>query len=153
MPRTPSASAPLGRYLAAARSLRFTITAVATITAVGIVTGALTSEVTAGRLVDTLGYGLPAFADGRWWTLLSGALLAVSPWDYLPVLVALAVLGGTAERRLGTRPTLLAVAACHAGGIVGGAAFVALARSSAGSGSPASPTSRTPVPRPASSGP
>lgn len=127
MPRTPSTSATLGRLLTVARSLPLTITAVATITAIGVVTGALTSEVTADRLSGSLGYGLPAFADGRWWTLLSGALLAVSPWGYLPVLVALAVLGGIAERRLGTRPALAAMVACHVGGIVGAAAFVALA--------------------------
>ncbi|EWT06456.1 hypothetical protein N864_21185 [Intrasporangium chromatireducens Q5-1] len=127
MPRTPSASAALDRLTAAVRSLPLTITAVATVTAIGLVTGALTSSITADRLSDTLGYGLPAFEDGRWWTLLSGALLAVSPWGYLPVLVALAVLGAIAERRLGTRPTLVAMVICHVGGVVGAAAFIALA--------------------------
>jgi lysylphosphatidylglycerol synthetase-like protein (DUF2156 family) len=117
----------LPRLLTAIRSVPCTVTAVVTITAVGLVTGALTSEVTAGRLADTLGYGLPAFADGRWWTLVSGALLAVSPWGYLPVLVALAVLGAIAERRLGTRRALAAMVTCHVGGIVGAAAFIALA--------------------------
>ncbi|HET8593688.1 MAG TPA: DUF2156 domain-containing protein [Intrasporangium sp.] len=127
MPRTPSATAMLPRLFTAIRSVPCTVTAVGTITALGLITGALTSEVTAGRLADTLGYGLPAFAEGRWWTLVSGALLAVSPWGYLPVLVALVVLGAIAERRLGTRRALTAMVACHVGGVVGAAAFIALA--------------------------
>jgi lysylphosphatidylglycerol synthetase-like protein (DUF2156 family) len=127
MPGTPSTPAALGRLLAAARSLPLTITAVATISVTGLVTGALTSGITADRLSDSLGYGLPAFADGRWWTLLSGALLAVSPWSYLPVLLSLAVLGGIAERRLGTRSALAAIVAGHIVAVVAAAAFVALA--------------------------
>lgn len=127
MPRTPSAPAALGRVRTAVASLPLTITALTTLIAIGLLTGALTSTVTAARLTDTLGYGLPAFEDGRWWTLVSGALLAVNPWDYLPVLAGLAVLGAIAERRLGSRSALLAMVVCHTAGIVGASAVVALA--------------------------
>jgi membrane associated rhomboid family serine protease len=92
--------------------------------AVGLASGALWSGPRADRLTDSFGYGVPAFADGRWWTVLTGAGLAVSPWGYLPVLLGLAVLGRTAERRLGTVRTLGALAVCHVVGVVAAAVLV-----------------------------
>ena len=92
--------------------------------AVGVASGALWSGARAERLTDSFGYGVPAFADGRWWTILTGSGLAVSPWGYLPVLLGLAVLGGTAERRLGTVRTVGALVACQVVGVVAAAFFV-----------------------------
>jgi hypothetical protein len=91
---------------------------------VGLASGALWSGARAERLTDDFGYGAPAFADGRWWTVLTGAGIAVSPWGYLPVLLGLAVLGVTAERRLGTARAVGALTLCHLLGVIATAFFI-----------------------------
>ena len=49
-----------------------------------------------------VGYGLPAFEDGRWYTLVLGNFFALYPVYYLFVAGLFALLGGFAEWHLGT---------------------------------------------------
>jgi lysylphosphatidylglycerol synthetase-like protein (DUF2156 family) len=71
-------------------------------------------------------YGLPAFLDGRVWTLVTGAFFAVTPLCYVAVLASFAALAGFAEARLGTYRTVLACLYGHLAGVLGAALLVAL---------------------------
>jgi len=42
-------------------------------------------------------YGLPAFEDGRVWALATGALFALQPLQYIPILLGFVAFGGFAE--------------------------------------------------------
>ncbi len=56
------------------------------------------------ELFSSVAYGLPAFAAGRWWTPLTGALFLDAPWMYaagIPLLIAM----GALEVRRGSRVT------------------------------------------------
>lgn len=71
---------------------------------VGVVSGGLWTPFEASDAFVQVAYGLPAFAEGRWWTPFTGTFFVSQPWVYLagvPVLVAMAFL----EYRRGSRVT------------------------------------------------
>ncbi|WP_395245200.1 bifunctional lysylphosphatidylglycerol flippase/synthetase MprF [Agromyces sp. MMS24-K17] len=80
----------------------FTISLLAALLLVGILTGTLTSPATEADWYETFAYGVPSFADSRWWTTITGTFLVTAPWGYL-VLAVLVPLGvGWLELRRGT---------------------------------------------------
>jgi lysylphosphatidylglycerol synthetase-like protein (DUF2156 family) len=93
--------------------------------AVGAATGALWDGDAARALVAEQGYGLPALEAGRWWTLLSGSLLVPDLRTHVAAAVAVVVLGGFAERRLGAARALGVVVACQLAGVLAAAAALA----------------------------
>ena len=108
------------------RRIPFTAGTIAMLLVVGLATGALFTRVSEHPWGDDVAYGLPAFAEGRLWTLVTGAFFAVTPLCYLAVLGSFAVLAGFAERRLGTYRTVLACVFGHVAGVLGAALLVAL---------------------------
>ncbi|MGZ4697547.1 MAG: bifunctional lysylphosphatidylglycerol flippase/synthetase MprF [Oryzihumus sp.] len=95
---------------------------------VGVVTGSLWSPLAGRPLRADLAFGLPSLEQGRWWTPVTGAVLALEPVQYLPILVGLLALGGFAEVRLGTGRYATALVASHLVGVLGTAGLLALAR-------------------------
>lgn len=62
-------------------------------------------------LGQSVAYGLPAFEDGRVWTLASGAVFALQPHQYIPILLGLLAFGGFTEYCLGARKAAVAFVA------------------------------------------
>jgi lysylphosphatidylglycerol synthetase-like protein (DUF2156 family) len=77
-------------------------------------------------LFSDVAYGLPAFSAGRWYTLVTGSLFALTPSQYLPVAGGFLLLVGWSEWRLGTRRVAVATVAAQAAGLLGAAAVLAL---------------------------
>jgi lysylphosphatidylglycerol synthetase-like protein (DUF2156 family) len=61
-----------------------------------------------GELRSVAGFGAPSLVHGHWWSVASSLLWADGLPQYLVVTVAVAVLGGLAERRIGTGRMALA---------------------------------------------
>jgi hypothetical protein len=108
------------------RRIPFTAGMITLLTLIGLVTGAMFTRVADLPWGADLAYGLPAFTDGRLWTLGTGAFFAVTPLCYVAVLGSFAVLAGFAEVRLGTYRAVLACLYGHLAGVLGAALLVAL---------------------------
>jgi len=108
------------------RRVPFTAGTIAVLLIVGLTTGALFTRVSEHPWGDDVAYGLPAFGGGALWTLITGAFFAVTPLCYLAVIGSFALLGGFAERRLGTYRTVLACVYGHLVGVLGAALLVAV---------------------------
>jgi hypothetical protein len=72
-----------------------------------VVLGTLWESVEQKSWFDLVGYGLPAFEEGRWYTLITGNFFALIPVYYIFVAGAFALITGFAEMRLGTVRTLV----------------------------------------------
>ncbi|WP_205843951.1 bifunctional lysylphosphatidylglycerol flippase/synthetase MprF [Nakamurella deserti] len=72
-----------------------------------VVLGTLWESVEQKSWFDVVGYGLPAFQEGRWYTLITGNFFALIPVYYIFVAGAFAVITGFAETRLGTVRTVV----------------------------------------------
>ena len=116
-------SPPLPRRHAALRRRPFTALGLLVLIAVGLATGALVSDVLDGWGRD-LAYGPAALVEGRWWTLLTGPLLAIQPWCYLPVLLSFGLCVGYAEPRIGTGRTALLWLGSQVGSVLVACALV-----------------------------
>ncbi len=110
--------------VAAARRAPFTAAVVAAMVAIGLATGSFWSPLSGRGYADQLAYGLPAFAEGHWWTVVTGSLLAGHPALYLLTLVLFAVAVGWAELRIGTGRTAVVCVAGQLAGILLGALVV-----------------------------
>lgn len=105
------ASAPEGTrrsgIVALVRRVPFTTGFVVLTVVLGLALGTMWSDVDGTSWFRLVGYGLPAFQDGRWYTLISGMFFALHPVYYVFVAGAFAVLTGFAEYRLGTARTVV----------------------------------------------
>ncbi|KRF44548.1 hypothetical protein ASH01_11160 [Terrabacter sp. Soil811] len=79
-------------------------------------------------LNDSVSYGLPAFEQGSWPTVLTGAFFAARPFQYVPILLGLIVFGGFAEWRLGSLRYAVALVSCHVVAVLGAAGLLWLTR-------------------------
>jgi lysylphosphatidylglycerol synthetase-like protein (DUF2156 family) len=122
----PAVVAPPNTVLVVLRRLPFTVAVVALMLVLGLVTGSLWNALQDRDLFDVVAYGLPAFRDGRWWTVVTGSLFALTPLQYLPVAGGFALLVGWSEWRFGTRRTAIAAIATQAAGVLGAALLLAL---------------------------
>ena len=68
--------------------------------------------------LTALQFGLPAFRDGRWWTIYTGAVTFVDPAFYFFVGAMLGVGLGVYERRVGSLRAATALVVTHTVGIV-----------------------------------
>jgi phosphatidylglycerol lysyltransferase len=102
---------------------RFPLTAglVVTMLVLSVATRALWDPVATRSLSTIVTYGVPAFESGRWWTVATGALFALYPLQYIPILVGLAAFGGFTEWRLGRRRAAVAFATTHLCAVLGAA--------------------------------
>lgn len=126
----PDDAAPAPRrargVLGVLRVVPFTIAVVVVMVVLGLVTRTLWDPLVDRDLMDVVAYGLPAFQAGRWYTVVTGALFALTPAQYLAVTGGFALLVGWSEWRLGTKRAALATIGAQAAGILGAAAFLAL---------------------------
>ncbi len=76
-----------------------TLTMIAAILIVGVVTGALWSPFRDSAAWETFAYGLPAFEAGRWWTPITGTFLVAQPWVYIFTIASFAGMGYLEYRR------------------------------------------------------
>jgi len=108
------------------RRVPFTISMFGVIVVLAVAFHTLWAPLADRSLQDQVAYGLPALEAGRWWTLLTGALFAAHPAQYVPILLGLLFFGGFTEWRLGTRRTAALVVACHLVGVGGTVVFLLL---------------------------
>ncbi|MFD6133988.1 bifunctional lysylphosphatidylglycerol flippase/synthetase MprF [Isoptericola sp. NPDC060257] len=121
----PTASTTPG-LLRTARRVPFTLGVVALMLVLGVVTGALWSPFEDHPWFDVVAFGAPAFADGRWWTPVTGSLFALEPWEYVAVAGVFLLLVGWTELHLGTRRAVVTAVTCQLVGVVGTAGSLAL---------------------------
>lgn len=111
--------------------LRFplTLAAVCLLLVIGIVSQGLWRSVEDASWFDSVAYGVPAFQDGRWWTVFLGPWFGLTPAQNIS-LVLLAGAGlGVGEWRLGARRTALTAAAGQLVGVLATCGFLALGKS------------------------
>ncbi len=108
------------------RRLPFTAAMLVLMVVVGLVTHTLWDSLAQRPLRDEVAYGLPAFHDGRWWTVLTGIPFALHPMQYLPVVLGLLAVGGLAEALVGTRWAATLMLVCQVVGVAAGALFLAV---------------------------
>lgn len=131
-PARPARSNGLFRLIPAdlLRRSALTLSVFAALLIVGVLTQALWMPASAASWYDSVAYGLPAFEAGRWWTPLTGTVLAAEPSHYLPITVL--ILGGLgwAERVLGARRAALVFVGGQLFAIIATALTLALLRPS-----------------------
>ncbi len=108
---TPAEPKDPPKFLALVKRVPFTTFYVVTTMVLAIVLGTLWSTIEDKSWYSDVAYGLPAFEDGRWLTLIWGVFFALNPFYYLFVAGAFAILTGFSEWRLGTRRTVIIVVA------------------------------------------
>jgi len=114
------------RVVRVLRTFPFTLGVVALMLVLSVATGTLWNALNQRDLFQTVAYGLPSFQAGRWYTVVTGALFALTPMQYLAVTGGFAVLVGWSEWRLGTRKVAVATISAQLVGILGSALVIAL---------------------------
>lgn len=118
----PSRTRRIAAFLA---RVPFTLGLLAALLLVGILTGTLTSPATEADWYATYAYGVPSFADARWWTTITGTFLVTAPWGY-PLLAVLVPLGvGWLELRRGTARAAAYFIAGQVVSVIGAAIIIA----------------------------
>jgi phosphatidylglycerol lysyltransferase len=110
------------------RRVPFTIAITVGILGLAVVSRSLWDPLQGRSLGRSVAYGLPAFEDGRVWTLATGAVFAIQPLQYFPILLGFLVFGGFAEYCLGAGKAAIAFFVCHVFGVVGTAVLLMLVR-------------------------
>ena len=104
----------------------FTAGGLVVIVTLGVIFGSFVTPVVDHPLGDRIAYGVPAFQDGRWWSVFTGVPFAITPLCYLAVLGSFAVFVGLAEHRLGTARAMAIWAIGHVAGVFGAIGLVDL---------------------------
>lgn len=125
-PGGPGSGTRAARAAKRLEELPFTLSITMITVLVGVATAALWRPLADRPLMTDVAYGLPAFREGRWWTLVAGPLFAQSPLQYVPTLGTFVLLCGFAELMLGTRRTAALAGITHVAGVLGAAALLAL---------------------------
>lgn len=102
----PTPTHPSRSITGVIRAVPATLVLVALILAAGIIGQGLWRPVTEQPWFDAVAYGLPALADGRWWTPFTGTIFVAHPLVYIPTLLSIVGLGYL-ELKRGTRVALL----------------------------------------------
>ena len=106
-------------------SIPVTLLTVGLLLLAGILTGTLFAPADpTDSAITSLEFGLPAFQEGRIWTLFTGAVTFTEPEFYLFVGLLLAVGLGVYERRVGSLRAAVALVLTHSAGIVLPALFL-----------------------------
>jgi lysylphosphatidylglycerol synthetase-like protein (DUF2156 family) len=110
------------------RRVPFTIAMTLLILGLAVASRGLWDPLAGRSLGRSIAYGLPAFEDGRVWTVATGAVFALQPLQYVPILLGFLVFGGFAEYCLGAAKAALAFVVCHVFAVVGTATLLMLTR-------------------------
>ncbi len=94
-------------FLHLVKRLPFTTFYVVVTLVLAVVLGTLWESIEDKSWYADVAYGLPAFEDGRWLTLIWGVFFALNPFYYLFVAGAFAILTGFSEWVLGTKRTII----------------------------------------------
>ncbi len=117
-PSVEEAGARSRRLAALPRRVPFTSCVVLVMLALGVVTGTLWDALEPRPLFTSVAYGLPAFEQAQWWTVVTGALFALQPVQYVAVAGGFAILAGFAEFRLSTRRAAVAAIVTQAAAVL-----------------------------------
>jgi hypothetical protein len=111
------------------RRVPFTSAVVLVMIVAAVLSRALWTGIESLPIYRHVAFGLPAFTDGRWYTLAFGAFFALIPVYYVFVAGGFALLVGFSECRLGTGRTVVVTVGGHLVGVLGAAAVLAAGRS------------------------
>lgn len=114
------------RFLVVLRRMPFTIAFTLVFLAIGASTTSLWSPAHQQGWFEYVATGLPSFAEGRWWTVLTSPFFADPPFAYLTLLPLIVGGIGWAEWRFGTPRTIGLFLAGHITGVLGAAGILAL---------------------------
>ena len=106
-PAEPATPRPTPTWLRLVKRLPFTTSYVVITVVLAVVLGTLWTTIEDKSWYDDVAFGLPAFEDGRWLTLIWGMFFALDPFFYVYVAGAFALITGFSEWRLGTARTVL----------------------------------------------
>ncbi|UVE93910.1 bifunctional lysylphosphatidylglycerol flippase/synthetase MprF [Dietzia sp. B32] len=124
-PASPPPLATAGRaVVTAARRLPVTAVIVAALLVTGVVFEALFRSARHATWFPDVAYGVPALEGGRWWTLVTGPWLGLTPLQHLSLLVLVAAGIGMGEWRLGPARTAWAAAGGQLIGVLGAVAVI-----------------------------
>ena len=104
----------------------FTAAGLAVIVTLGVLFGTFATPIGEHAWGDRLSYGVPAFQDGRWWSVFTGVPFAIEPLFYVAVLASFATFVGLLEHRLGTVRAMAVWSIGHVAGVFGAIALVDL---------------------------
>ncbi len=117
-PATPVTPREVPTWLGLLRRLPFTTGYVVLTLILAVTLGTLWTSIEEKSFYDDVAFGLPAFADGRWLTLVLGMFFALDPFFYVYVVGAFAFITGFSEWRLGTARTVVICLAYQWGAIL-----------------------------------
>jgi lysylphosphatidylglycerol synthetase-like protein (DUF2156 family) len=134
----PDAAAPpaaghagtTGRVRSLLTQYPFTVAATAVLIGMGIGFGSFWTQLPDTPWWNRLAFGLPALEHGRWWTPVTGSLLAENVFEYVPILLVFGVVLALSERRLGTARTAAIAVAGQLFGVLATAGLLAAFKSS-----------------------
>jgi lysylphosphatidylglycerol synthetase-like protein (DUF2156 family) len=104
----------------------FTVAGLLVIVTLGLLFGSFVTPLGEHAWGERLSYGVPAFADGRWWSVFTSVPFAITPLCYVAVLASFAAFVGLLEHRLGTVRTVTVWAIGHVAGVFGAIGLVDL---------------------------
>ena len=122
----PEAPRRVRRALQLLRRVPFTVLFVIGLLVIAAATDTLLSPASEKPWFSSAATGLPAFQEGRWWTLLTSPFFVDRPLVFITVLPFSALAIGWAEWRFGTLRTIGLAVAGHFVGVLGAAGIVAL---------------------------
>lgn len=114
----PTATKPVPPALRLLKRLPFTTFYVVVTMVLAVALGTLWTSIEDKSWYSDVAYGLPAFEDGRWLTLIWGCFFALNPFYYVYVAGAFAFLTGFSEWKLGTRRTIVICVAYQFGAVL-----------------------------------
>jgi membrane associated rhomboid family serine protease len=115
----------MGWWLAVLRRAPFSLGFLAVLWAVGLATASVENGPSA-QLAERVAVGVPALAQGRWWTALTSALWCGGMSGYLFTTVLMLAVGLFAEHRLGSVRAGVVFATCTVVGALAGTGLVAV---------------------------
>ncbi|WP_206475055.1 bifunctional lysylphosphatidylglycerol flippase/synthetase MprF [Dietzia sp. KRD202] len=124
-PAAPSPVTVAARAVAtAARRLPVTAVIVAALLVTGVALEALWRSARDATWFPDVAYGVPALEGGRWWTLVTGPWLGLTPLQHMSLLVLVVAGIGMGEWRLGPVRTALTAAGGQLIGVLGAVAVI-----------------------------
>ena len=111
------------------RRTPFTASFIVALLAVGLATGTLWRPTAEQSWYSQVATGIPSFADGRWWTLLTSPFFVDHPLVYLTLLPLVVGGLGWAEWRFGSLRTVAIALGGHIVGVLGAAGILLLVSS------------------------
>ncbi|MDE0572111.1 phosphatidylglycerol lysyltransferase domain-containing protein [Demequina sp. B12] len=115
---TPPHESALARVWSAARTIPVTLAVCVVVLVAGVITGALWQTAEQSGLVDQWGWGEQAFEEGRWWTVLTGMLIAPTPWMYILIIAIFVAGGGYLEKHFGPWRMLAVTVGTHVAAVL-----------------------------------